>query len=613
MQDQNQLVHPGQHQSQHIAQYATQQPPQQSLENPIHQSFEDLEEDPDEGSNEGSDEDPDEDPIEYSDGDTDEDVEEDIYEEDIDEGSDEGSDHHQVDDSIEQSFEDPDLYPYGVSDAQQAHSGYQTVATAPVTRAFRSLGLTSSDAQPGPSRPGATSQAAGTWARNLGNPALPDPMPNPFGSNEQPVTGYEQSAPETESILNRDQEWYVRMSLAYDAHIDGIAVRMELPVQLVRNFVLAKNLAWTPQQDVRLLAMVDQGLTMYVILERLNSLPGGPIRVDHEVNSRVSWLRSDRSARQVELAGNPQNDPEQYPMVSQPGEPLPPQADQEVAAETTPALGRITHWNREETRKLREWVAQHEKSSGDMWENVENEFPGRTKVACKRKWYILSKDSLESDSGHYPQDLSLTDLNFLKDQNAKGIPVRKLIADHYPDHDEWVVMDRLRSTGWSRWTRQEDEQVRGLQREEGDEWAQINSPAGKSRSRQEVINRYELLTSGQRNKQTRKKPFRWTETINTQLGRKLAQGMTYANVANAGFYGLKGTSIRSHAAHIRINWTNEDDAKLRGMNLEPDANFDWVSVGRLFKPWREGEAVKIRWEALHGRKVSQDAATGGEV
>lgn len=596
MQDQTQPVYPGQYQSQHLAHYATQQPPQQSLENPIRRSFEDLEECPNE--------DPDEDPIEYSDGDTDEYMEEDM-DEGSDAGSEQGAEGYQVDDQIVQSFEDPDPDLYRVCDAQQAHSGYQTAATAPVTRAFGSLGLTSLDAQPGPSQPRATSQVAGAWARNHGLPALPDPIPNPFGSAEQHAIGYEISAPETESTFGPGEEWEVRTALAYGGHIEEIAERVETPTGLVQHFVLSNNLVWTPQQDFELRAMVDQGYTMSAILQRLRTLPGGPARFDYEVNARAWWLmRGDWSAQEAGLAGNPQSHPRQSSVDCQPGEALPPQANQEAAAETQPARGEA--WDPDEIKKLREWRAQH----GRGWDNVENALPGRTRDACRRKWFSVIADDV-------PQEMLESDLTFLRDEAAKGIPIWETVAKSYPSRRVKDVTSALQSAGWSKWTTEEDEQVVQLQKAEGDDWAQIsNKPGGTPRSTQEVKYRYELLTEVQRiidKRRIRAAPHQWTERDNKKLGRKLGRGMTCNEVAKRGFHGMQQSSIRKHAILIGVNWTDKDDDKLRDMNLKPDANFDWDAVGRRYNPERKGDAVKARWKFIQGLEASEDESSEDEA
>lgn len=613
---QGQDMLPSQHYGDYRTGYTIHQPTQQSIEDP--------DEDPNEHSDEYLGEYSGEDPDEYSDGYSDENPEislhrpRDDYPVDyLDDPPVENPVEYQTNYSTEQSIGDPNRHLDQVSEAHGAQGSYPTAGTSPVTQAFRSLGLTSFDAQPGPSQPYATPQAAGTWSRNLGVPALLNPMPDPSGSSEQPVTGYGQPAPEDE--LSGVQKKHVRKAIAYDSEFDAIAKRVDASVSSVQNFVNSNNLLWTPQQDVRLKEMWDQGFTMPDMVEGLESLPGAPRRFDHEVQSRVWWLESRGwPTQQAELAGSPQNDPRQYSMAYQPGGHLPPQTNQEVAAETMPGRGR---WAPGEIRILGEWAAQHNGS----FKGVENALPGRTSLACTAKWRQLRKDfpghessdqeqsgSAAGRAGHVRPvnpELQPDEICFLKNELARDVPLSALHTKHYPRYNIGSIRNALHKKGWFEWTVEEDEQVLELQQAEGDEWAHIgNKPGGASRSTEEVKIRHDFLKkleSGEAQRGVRAGRHRWLPEQDNKVRRRLARGKNCADIARKGFHGLSTDKIRKRAVHIKAVWTDEDDEKLPGcMNPEPDATFDWDSVGRQYNPERKGDVVKRRWKFLHGYEMS---------
>ena len=340
------IQHPTQHTTQHMypgqygMQQPAQQPTQQLMQDPTQQLIQDREE--------------------YS--------EEDQYE-----------------GAYEESLEDPSRYFYQVSGSHQMHDSYPTVGLEQVTESFHCLGLTSTDDQPGPSQLDATSRPASTtWGYNPGPATLPDPEQNPFGPVEQPVTGFELFAPGTGLTFGPAHEWEVRRGVALGLNLEEICRRARRPLPSVQRFIVSNGLTWTRQQDAELGALVDQGSNIPVILEHLN-VPGGPTRLDYEVEFRVKFLGSrDYSAQQAEPAGNPQPDPQGYPEVCQPGETMAPQA---AGAKTKLPHGERRPWSDDEIRKLGEWRTRHPHS----WKGVENEIPGRGSTACGCKWARLCK------------------------------------------------------------------------------------------------------------------------------------------------------------------------------------------------------------------------------
>lgn len=506
--------------------------------------------------------------------------------------------------TVEQSIEDSRLSAHQVPYAQQAQGSYLAAGRTPVTENFNSPGFTSWDARSSQSQPYVPSQTAGTWAHDRGLQPLPGSMQNPFGSVEQPVTGFER-ATGIESALSLAQEWEVRVRVAQGAHFDEIVRYARGFAPSVQRFIASNSLMWTPEQDRELRKSMRNRDTINVMQERLSHVEG-PFRSDDEIQARVQHLADwGQYAQPAELAATPQPDPQQFPAVCQPGEVMPPQARH--GAKTNPAP-RI-RWTADDNAKFKAFFEKH----GDKWrEDVQEVFPNRSRGALHAKWRHLHY--LQPQQPARPK-LSSADLFFIKNENAKGFSIAQIALKQYPGYGDWKILQDLRLSGWAPWTRGEDQEVLKLQQGEGDEWAQItNVPAGVSRSRQEVKIRYELLTGVLIDAPERRAAparYRWEPADDEELELKLAQGMTTVDVAKGGFRGLQKESIRDHAVIKGYFWTKQDDNKLRGMNLEPDALFDWNSIGRQYVPQRKGHLVKLRWEFLYG--INEDGKGAAAV
>lgn len=619
-QGQSQQVNPWQFEGQYPTHYTSQQPTESTYQYPNEYPDQNMgmntDEDPYEYSDQNMGKYIDEDSYEYSDQDVEVYTDENPYDysdqdmqDDTDEDIEDCPDDHPLDDRINYTMEKPteesNQYLYQFCNAQEGAGSHQTVGTAPVTDAFQGSGLTSLDAQPGPSQPDATLQAAGTWARNHGLAALPDHMSHAYGPGEKIMTGLEPSSQGTDSASGPPWEQEVRWTLASGGHTEEIAENAKVPVALVAHFIASNNLAWTPEQDDLLEALRHQQSTNSVILKHFNSLSGGPKRFDYEVEARIQHLA--RFSQRVELATSTQSDP-QHSVAGHSPASVPPQVSQEDSADTSRPGRHMKHWTEVEVEKIKEWVAEH----GRHWTGVENKIPDRTVKAIRLKWRdYLSKNPSLSLSYSRRSDLSEDDISFMKCELARGLSISTVLAgDRFSGFSgaESRVLRQLQENGWSAWRPEENQQVLELQEREGNDWAQITSKAdGNWRDIDEVKARYQFLRNLSNAQQLREcaVPHQWSAVANKKLRRALARGMTYTDVAREGFYGLNADIIRRHAKSIHANWTREEDDELLDMNLEPNDTFDWTYVGRQLNPERGGKSVEKRWNFLQRRSRGQ--------
>lgn len=605
--------------SQYPAPNRTQQPIQPSIQSP----YQALEEHADDSANDYADEHADDHAdehandyaVEYSDEYTDE-----YTEEDTDDGPDDYPLHCLIEDPIEQSFENPNRHLYQVSNAQQAHGGYQAVGAAQVTQAFESLGLaatSSSGAQPYAGEP------AGVWAG--GGERSPydhdHPGSTPYGRVAQNFTGLE--GPGSEPRYSPADDWWLRMSLANDHDLEKVAGTLERSVESVKNYVRIHNLRWTPQQDDQLRERnVGQQFSMPNVMPYLEG------RHEDEVLARAKHLAwSDQPAHQSAQADIVQPDSQHYPMGTQWGRPRPAQASEEIATETKPATTdqKFSSWKPEEVRTLWEYVACHGPNS---WEGAEDWLVGRSRDACRNKYRAMCKAGPggavfqplpDNESGDQEQDdhvseiLTRRDFDSIKFRLAQGHRFSEIVGDRYRNFRQRTIIKFMYSAGWRPWTPDQDQKLLELHQQAGARWDQISSRLPyPQRIADEVEARFEYLRrvqNGELPRTNRRLPYFFDEEDDRYIRLRAAQGMSFGQMQREEFPDLLPSSVQRRAREIGASWSSGDDRRLLDEDLEPGASRDWRSMGQRDKPPREAEVVQIRRNFLRSK---EDLSTGAQ-
>lgn len=521
--------------------------------------------------------------------------------------------------SIEKSSEGQSLHPNIVSDPHQAHFSHGTVGTAPVTEAFKSLGLTVTSswrAQPAYSGPALAAQTAGAWVSSGERPPYDRPEWTPLGHVAENITGFEQ--PGFEPPYSPADEWWLRMSIANEHDLNKVADTLRRTITSVLNYVGDRRLRWTSVQDDQLRSMnIPAGPLMSDVREYLDGSDG---REDYEILARVNYLAClDDPAQQHAPEGTPQPVFEEFPTETRFIEPQPPQASQELAATTKLASRERKQWKTQEIRKLHEWVAQY----GTNWVNVESWFRGRSRHAIESKWGSIRKAGEDQDhtslgpeeSNQSPlgsesddreqfdnklEDLTKDDLDFIKLRLALGLRFSAIVDNYYRSFRPRTIIKFVYFAGWLPWTPAKDPQLLEIHSQEGNRWEKISSrlPA-PLRSQEEVKTRFEHLqrvAKGEVPQRTRASPYTFDLEDDDYIRLGLANGMSYAQMRREEFPDLSSASISHHAYIIGAVWDNDADRQLLDLKLEPGATPDWHAIGQSYDPPRNAEVVQARWQ-----------------
>lgn len=508
-----------------------------------------------------------------------------------------------INDPPEQSMENPNRYFYGVSEAPQG--SYQTAGIAPTTQAFRSLGLTSWDAQPGHNQPDYTSQTAGAVGGNYERPPFPDPDSNPYGPVAQNITGFEVPGFEPPYLLADD--WWLRMSLASNYDLEHVARTLQRTTASVAEFVRVNNVAWTQDQNAKLREMnVGEYSDMSYVRQHLY---GSANRYDSEILARAKYLES--------LAETPQPGSQQYPAGPQSAGPVAPRATRSNKP-----------WEGHELRKLQEFVDQH----GFEWHKMrENEIPGRSRAACANKGRDLLKYGqrhlelhesegaiqrfLDNESGDQEQarngleELTVRDLNYIKVRLARNSSMEDIVNDRYRGFRLRTVFKLLYfQGGWKPWTSREDDSLCRMLGPEGVEWsAIINNFREPPRSKEELearLGHVRQVKNGELPGRTRAPPYKFEEEDDNYIRLGCAKGMSYTQMQREEFPDLSASSVGHHARFIGAVWEAAHDLPLLNVNPEPGAVPDFASIGQWWVPPLHPDLVRERWNFVHSDKYA---------
>lgn len=491
-----------------------------------------------------------------------------------------------INDPPEQSIEDPSRYLDRVSEAVQAQGSYQTAATAPATQAFRSPGLTSFAAQPSPSQPDATPQAAGAERGDHERPAFPHPDSNPYGPVAQNITGFEPPGFEPRYLLADD--WWLSMSIANNYDLEHVARTLQRTTESVIDYVRAHNITWTQEQNEMLITMnVGVRSDMSYVRQHLS---GSVDRYDSEILARAKYLKS--------LAETPQPGSQQYPAGPQSAGPVAPRATRSNKP-----------WEQHELRMLQEFVNQH----GSEWHKMrENEIPGRSRAACANKWRDLLKHGQRHLEPQKPEDagdqeaLTDRDLAFIKLRLADDGLMKVIVNSNYRGFRPRTIIKVLYfQERWGPWTPEEDEELLrfGTLSPRGEEWSETsNEPPRPSRSGEEIEARLEYVRKvekGELPKRKRAPAYDFDQVDNEYLMVECAKGTTWAQMCEVEFPDLISTSLRHHAERIGAIWKAADDERLLNEHLEPGEIPDYASIGQMCNPPRRADLVRARWDHVH--------------
>lgn len=550
-----------------------------------------------------------------------------------------------------QSIENPSRYFYGISDTHQAQGGYFTAGTAPDT-AFEDLGLINPsllEARPILSGP---AMAVLTEYPEIGGvkpPPFPHPDSNPYGAIAQNITGFE--IPGSEPPYSMADVWWVRMSVANDRSLDEMAEELRRSTTSVLNVIEKDKLPWTPLQDSQLREMkVDEHSVMPAIMQ---NLIGSEYRYVFEVLARAQYLALvDDFARQVAhddtlqdgseqypmgiLLAEPvmlqasrdgvaetyqakeddghQRVPKQYPMVLQPVEPGPSQANDGVTAGISQVVKDPKPWGRDEVRKLAEWVARYPHS----WTGVEMELPGRTPVQCSHKWNSLGKnrkarlqlsqeaeEAIQASIRNGLENLKKEDLDFIKLRLAQGLATQTIRRESYRGFRERTIIKFVYFAGWLPWTPQEDWRLGQMQ--EGQEWSEISKQfRNPLRSKEEVDARLEYVSQAQPPGKDAP-PYKFDAEDDKYISLGLARGMRLGQILKEEFPDLQLTTLLRRATRIEAMWSANDDRRLRDEN--PGAG--WRSIGQKYAPPRDAAVVEARWDYIHSEEYAKDPWRNG--
>lgn len=537
---QNNIQHPSQYQSQLPTPYTTQRPTQQSIQ------------------------DPDEAPDEYPDESSEE------YLDDFSDDS-EGGYHdsylveHLEDapfgDRVEDSINDPCPNRCQVSDGHEAQGGCPKAGTAPVTESFQDPSLTapsSREAHHNLSDQARAPQAAYPGAGDAKLPYFPHLDSNPYGPLAQNITGLE--LPGNEPPYLTPDIWWVRMSVACGRDLNEIAEELRRTTASVLNFIGKHKLPWTPLQDNQLREMkVDEHSVMSAV--RPGLIASGD-RYDFEILARANYLALwDDFAQLVAQDDTLQYGSHQYDMDIQYAEP--------VEAEDT-RIPKKKEWSQTEITKLEEWVTEH----GRNWENVEKEFPGRSKDACKIKWSHYSRygprhrgrgkqvipPSFGNDSnsqklrGTEFKGLTKQDFEFIKRSLAQGSRLTIIAREHYHGSRPRTIIKFAFFAGWSPWTPEQDQKLFEMKEQGDEDWLGIcNKLPGKLRSQKEVAFRFGYLTRvehGELPGIIYKPVYIFWLDDDDYIRRAISRGMTFEEMCEEEFPDLTPESVEEHARAI---------------------------------------------------------------
>lgn len=624
-QDTNQQAthHSGQHQSQPLSLNATRQPTQQLPQAP--------DDDPGWYSDEGRDyypgehlikssvENPDEDRGWYSGEDQDDYPVEHLIDSTVENPN---------ENLIERSFDGRISHPNLASHARQAHVSHGTVGTARVTEGFESLGLTTTSswgAQPAYSEPALTAQTTGAWVSSGERPPYDRPGWTPLGPVAQNITGFER--PGSEPLYSPADEWWLRVSIANEHDLNKVANTLQRTLTSVLNYVGDRWLRWTSMQDDQLRSMNIRAMPLMSDVRQY--LDGSDGREDYEILARVNYLAwLDEPAQQHARVGTLQPVSEPFPTGTRWIEPVPQQANQELATTTKLAPQDRKQWDEEEIRKLHEWVAQR----GTNWANVENWIRGRSRDAISSKWGSIRRaaedqhhtllgleesnqpllGSESDDQGQYGnrlEDLTEEDLDFIKLRLAQGLRSSVIADNYYRDFRQRTIIKFVYFAGWLPWTQAQDQKLLELQNQEGNRWGQISSRLPHPpRSEEEVKARFEHLRQVKmRNlpQKTRASPYSFDREDDNYIRLGLANGISYARMHREEFPDLNPASITNHAIIIGATWDGDADRRLLHLNLEPGARPDWGAIGQSYNPPRKAKVVQARWEFVHSREYGK--------
>jgi hypothetical protein len=205
-------------------------------------------------------------------------------------------------------------------------------------------------------------------------------------------------------------------------------------------------------------------------------------------------------------------------------------------------------------------------------------------------------------------------------KRAGGLVFEEICEQFYPLRTPRAARRHLRSLGWRDWGDVEDNQLKDLHQDLGDDWEEISdSLPGEPRMPYEIETRIGFLTQngnaprevrqdrGQERQNEQRPPHRFTELDDEYIVASRARGLSASQMISRRFPDIHVSSLIRHSNNIGATWTQEDDRLLRykveeGMRR---GKVDWDSIAEAYeKPRNTSGIVKLRWEFLqsHRRK-----------
>ncbi len=227
-------------------------------------------------------------------------------------------------------------------------------------------------------------------------------------------------------------------------------------------------------------------------------------------------------------------------------------------------------WTEEEDEQLKNLVDQH----GENWVKIAKEMPGRTNIQCGQRYKKSLNPAIKQGKwteGENEQLKNLVDQYGEKwAEIAKEIPGRTDIQcrQHYKKTLNPIIKQE-------KWTKEEDEQLKNLVDQYGENWTKIAKEMS-GRTDHQCRQHYKTLNSAL-------KRGKWTEEEDEQLKNLVDQyGENWTKIAKE-MSGRTDHQCRQHyktlnSALKRGKWTEEEDEQLK--NLVDQYGENWTKIAK---------------------------------
>lgn len=211
------------------------------------------------------------------------------------------------------------------------------------------------------------------------------------------------------------------------------------------------------------------------------------------------------------------------------------------------------------------------------------------------------------DPGHGIH-ITTRDFEYIKGKIAEGLSFQEIAEKSNPRCTADALRQAFKRKGGEHWSQEQDNHLLELQREHGNDWAELRRKlSGQGRDEDEIEKRLNFLIPLQNNNHEGSKcKHEYTKKDDDYIREQRAQDKPYGQMIREWFPDVSPSNLQKHAKKIGATWSEEDNQKLRDLVLQyryvdDDDLIDWEFIGQQWCPFRCGFAVKTRWKRLRGR------------